>query len=103
MKYRSLFLILLLGIEAIAAGAGTGFKVGTARVVITPQESIWMAGYASRTAPSEGKIHDLFAKAVAFEDEAGRRSVMVTTDLLGLPRWLVRDVAEAAQQRFQLP
>ena len=29
---------------------------------------MWMAGYAARDKPSEGKVHDLCAKAIAFED-----------------------------------
>ena len=45
-----------------------------------------MAGYAGRTKPAEGKLHDLHAKALALEDAGGRRLVLVTTDLLGFPR-----------------
>ena len=40
------------------------WQVGIAREVITPTKSMWMAGYANRTAPSDGKIHDLWAKAL---------------------------------------
>ena len=36
------------------------------------------------TKPSEGKIHDLFAKAMVIEDAGGNRLVIVTTDLLGI-------------------
>ncbi|MHC4567864.1 MAG: neutral/alkaline non-lysosomal ceramidase N-terminal domain-containing protein, partial [Planctomycetota bacterium] len=44
------------------------WKAGVASVVITPEKSMWMAGYAARKAPSEGKVHDLWAKALALED-----------------------------------
>ncbi len=43
-----------------------------------------MGGYAARTKPSEGKVHDLFAKAMVIEDAGGNRLVIVTTDLLGI-------------------
>lgn len=63
-------------------------RAGVARVDITPNGPIWMAGYASRTKPSEGVYQKLNAKALALEDEKGGRVVLVTTDLIGLPRTL---------------
>jgi hypothetical protein len=54
---------------------------------------MWMAGYAARNKPSEGKVHDLNAKALALEDAAGSRFVIVTVDLIGFPREF-RDAVE---------
>ncbi len=59
---------LLLVINTVWA---QGWKAGVARVAITPKASQWMAGYAARTRPAEGKLHDLWAKALALEDEKG--------------------------------
>lgn len=79
------------------------FNAGVARVVITPEESMWMGGYAARKKPSEGKVHDLFAKALAIEDERGTKLVIVTVDLIGIPRSL-RDTVEAAVKKsYGLP
>jgi neutral ceramidase len=76
-----------------------GWKAGVASIVITPSEPTWMAGYAARNKPSEGKINDLHAKALALEDEHGTRLVIVTADLLGIPRatrdWLAEHVKES--------
>ena len=66
------------------AGAGP-WKAGVARVLITPQESMWMAGYGARDKPAAGKLQDLYAKALAVEGPDGARLVLVTTDLVGLP------------------
>jgi neutral ceramidase len=63
-----------------------GWKAGIARAVITPAESMWMAGYGSRDHPSEGTLVDLWAKVLAIEDAKGKKVVLVTTDLLGFPR-----------------
>ena len=63
-----------------------GWKAGVARAVITPQEPIWMAGYGSRDHPSEGTLVDLWAKVLAIEDAKGKKVVLITTDLLGIPR-----------------
>lgn len=42
------------------------WRAGVAQAVITPEEPMWMAGYASRNRPSEGKLHDLRAKGFSF-------------------------------------
>lgn len=75
-------------------------KAGTGRVVITPKQDMWMAGYAARREPSKGKVHDLYARALAIEDETGARSVFVSTDLLGLTRTISSRVAEIAKEKF---
>lgn len=62
------------------------WKAGVARTVITPESSVWMAGYASRTSPSEGTLHDLWAKALLLEDASGNRSLLITMDILGVPK-----------------
>ena len=63
-----------------------GWKAGTARVAITPGEPMWMAGYASRNKPSEGAVHDLWAKALVLEDPSGRKAALVTLDVCGIGR-----------------
>jgi hypothetical protein len=69
-------------------------KAGVARVKITPTEPVLMAGYANRVKPSERVESDLWAKALAFEDAGGHRSVIITTDLLGLHDAMVTRIAE---------
>lgn len=64
----------------------TFWKAGVARSVITPKENIWMSGYAARDKPAEGKLHDLWVKALALEDEHGNRAVFITSDLIGISR-----------------
>ena len=81
---------------ASCAHAG-GFSAGVARQSITPDGPIRMSGYASRTKPSEGVAHDLWAKALALQDPEGGRVVIVTADLIGLPR----EVCEAAAARLR--
>lgn len=64
----------------------TGWKAGVAKVVITPETSMWMAGYSARKRPSEGTLHHLWAKALAIEDATGKRLVFISTDLAGIPK-----------------
>jgi len=97
---RSLRLIcttILLGL-CISPALAADWKVGIARVDITPEEPIWMAGYASRDHLPEGTIHPLWAKALAIEDSSGSRLVIVTTDLIGMPRELGDAVCESVKK-----
>ena len=79
-----------------------GMKAGLAKIVITPEQNVWMAGYANRAKPAEGKIHDLYARALAIQDSRGARVVLVTTDLLGLPRALTSEISEYANKSYGL-
>jgi len=58
-------------------------RVGLARACITPERPVWLHGYASkpRFRPFEGKLNDLYAKAMAIEDARGERGVLITVDL----------------------
>ncbi len=102
----SLLLIFLLLAATIrtsqSADAAAGFKAGLAKIVITPEKPTWMAGYAARTKPFEGKIQDLYAKALAIQDDKGNRLLIVTTDLLGLPRALTAEISEHSNKSFGL-
>ncbi len=62
-----------------------------------------MAGYASRKKPADGRVQDLYAKALALEDSTGERFVFVTLDLIGVPQTLRRAVAARVEKQFQLP
>ncbi|MGD0773400.1 MAG: neutral/alkaline non-lysosomal ceramidase N-terminal domain-containing protein [Candidatus Solibacter sp.] len=100
MKIRvtSCALLMLAG----AAHAQTAWQAGVAKAVITPTESIWMAGYGDRNHPSEGVLRDLYVKALALEAEPGKPSVIVTADLLGFPREISDTVASECEKRFRL-
>jgi len=78
------------------------WKAGTARVAITPKQSMWMSGYASRTKPSEGAVHDLWVKALVLQDPTGQRAVLVTLDICGIDRDLSNRIRDTLQARHGL-
>ncbi|HXY37162.1 MAG TPA: neutral/alkaline non-lysosomal ceramidase N-terminal domain-containing protein, partial [Planctomycetaceae bacterium] len=78
------------------------WKAGTAKAVITPKEPLWMAGYAARTAPANGTLHDVYVRVLALEDADGHRAVIVSTDLLGIPRSISQNVCRALAAKFGL-
>jgi hypothetical protein len=69
--------------------------------VITPGTAVWLAGYGSQRAP-EGKLHELWMKALALEDAEGCRAVLVTSDFQGIPRSFSDNVIAQALQRYGL-
>lgn len=97
-----LFQAIVIPPCAMADQPSAGWKAGVASAVITPTEPMWMAGYAARNKPSEGKIHDLNAKALVLEDEQGAKLVIVTVDLLGIPRATRDWLEERVNQRYKI-
>ena len=96
----SITILIFFGADGYAQVAG--WKAGVARTVITPDEPMWQAGYASRTQASEGQLHDLWAKALVMEDADGKRAVLVTTDLLGFPKGLSDRIRERLAAKYRL-
>ena len=90
-----------LGLLIASLGAAE-FQAGLARTNITPPLPFWLSGYAARTNAVREVLAELWANALALEDPAGRKVVMVTTDLIGLPREVTAAVAKLARQKHRL-
>lgn len=71
------------------------WKAGFERVRITPDEPLPMAGYAGRAKPFESVAAEIYVKALALEDAAGRRAVLITADHIG---WLSEIAAPLAEE-----
>ncbi len=108
MKYLLFGILSFLLIGLFSAGVygqpgnSKDWKAGIANLVITPDQSLWMAGYANREHPSEGKIIDLWAKALALQDSDGKQVVLVTADLVGIPKRLSDHIRDELKIRFNL-
>src|SRR4051812_34831984 len=90
-------------LSSLTAAAPTNYKAGVSAVDITPSGPIWLSGYASRNKPSEGVLQRLWAKALALEDSRGTRLIIVTTDLIGLPRTITDVVGVRIEKQFNIP
>lgn len=78
--------LLVPGVARAADGQKASWKAGVGVRNITPKESMWMSGYGSRDRPAEGKLTDLWAKAVVIEDAQGKQIAAVGLDLVGIDR-----------------
>jgi hypothetical protein len=91
------------GVPLTHAAEPASWKAGVAKINITPGHLMWMSGYAARTRPAEGKLTDLWAKALVLEAPTGRRGVLVTMDLVGIPRDLSVAVCRELKAKYHLP
>ena len=83
-----------LGMEDAAE---VGWRVGLAKVRITPKGPIPMAGTGGfHPLVSNGVLDELYAKAMAIEDAEGQQALLVTADLL----FFRAPMAEAVCQRI---
>lgn len=77
------------------------WKAGLAKAVITPEKAVWLAGYGGKRAP-DGKLHDIWMKALALEDPEGRRVVLITSDFQGIPREMSDRVFAELHKQWKL-
>ncbi len=94
-------LSVLAGGIAPANGQDAGWKAGLAKAVITPEKAVWLAGYGGKRVP-DGKLHDLWMKALALEVPAGQRVVLVTSDFQGVPKEMSDRVFARLLARYKL-
>jgi neutral ceramidase len=87
--------LLLLGADGWYAGVG--------KATITPTTPMWMSGYGSRTRPAEGKLTDLWVKAVVLGDEKGPQAAILAFDLVGFDRDVGDALAGQTMKALKLP
>ena len=91
----------LLAASVVPAAEPT-WKAGTARIKITPEEPLWMAGFASRDHPAEGKLHDLWIKILVLEAADGHRGLIVTSDVCGISKATYETLCRELEKRCGL-
>lgn len=101
-RLPAVIIAAMLIATSLTASAVT-YRVGAGSVVITPEEPMWMAGYASRQTPSEGTLLDIYAKALVIEDTAGAKSVVVSLDLTGVSAECSKRVSELIEDKYSIP
>jgi neutral ceramidase len=96
------FLLLLTAGRTASAESTTQWAFGSAQAVITPQKLFWMGGFAARTRPAEGTLDDLWVKALVLQAPDGSMALLVTADLVGIPKWLSDQLCVELERRHGL-
>src|SRR5687768_3571170 len=104
LKGKIVFIVLIVCLSCTVSQGGFAevFRVGTARVKITPAELGWLGGYGHRNKPAEGVAADLWARVLALREGPRNRRVLVSADIHIFTRRLHREIVEAARTRFGL-
>ena len=85
MRHKTIFSVALFTLFICSLSAPAfDWKAGAAKVKITPDQPMWMSGYASRNKPADGTLTDLYAKSLALEDAQGHRALLITMVQNGL-------------------
>ena len=83
-SFQGLLVLALLVRASAIVLAEDSWQVGISTAKITPDQSIWMAGYGGRDRPAEATLTDLRLKVAALKAADGQLGIVVTSDLLGL-------------------
>src|SRR5439155_12415493 len=92
--------VLLVAVTKVPAAPT--WKAGVAKTIITPTQPIWLAGYAGRNKPPDGKVTELWIKVLALEDADANRAVILTSDTLGIPQTIYRSTCAALKEKSGL-
>ncbi len=101
-KATTLFSFVLCCTAAMAFAGDDSSKlmpVGVAQIDITPDGPIRLCGYASREVESVGVAAGLKASALAFGDDKDGPSILITTELIGIPGYLVDKLAKTLKEK----
>ncbi len=79
-----MLIVIVCFFGTLMPSQGAEWKVGIAKVIITPEVPIQLVGYSGRKDPFSNVDIDIYAKALAFEDKQGHRGIIVTVDLVGV-------------------
>jgi neutral/alkaline ceramidase-like enzyme len=103
-RYYMAAMVVLLGLISgrLGLAAEPTWKVATARIKITPEEPLWMAGFAFRDHAAEGKLHDLWIKILVLEAADGNRGVIITSDVCGISKVTYETVCRKLEKRCGL-
>jgi hypothetical protein len=95
-------IVLIVWPGMLQTGFSADFRAGAAKAKITPEELGWLGGYGHRNRPAEGVAADLWTRALALEDKAGHRCVLVSTDIHIFTREQHREIVETLRKRHGL-
>src|SRR5437660_2892686 len=76
------------------------YRVGVAKIDITPSYPVRLSGFGFRRAESEGVTQRIWAKALVIDD--GTPAVLITVDNLGIPAAITEEVAARLEKKAQL-
>lgn len=100
---KQLVTCLIFLASANICGGDEAFRVGLAKVDITPEYPVRLNGFGFRRTESEGVGQKIFAKAIAIRRGNSPPVLMMTVDSLGIRFPLANRVHARLEREFKLP
>ncbi len=87
-----------------AAANPRDYRVGLAKVDITPEGPIRLSGFYTRQTESVGVREHIYARAMAIRSATdGKPAVLITVDSIGIPAAIRNEVAHRLESKKKLP
>ena len=86
-----------------AASNPSAYKVGLAKVDITPEGPIRLSGFYHRQTESIGVREPIYARAMAIQNADGKPAVLITVDSIGIPAAMRNEIAKRLASKKKLP
>ncbi len=104
VAYFFLMCLISISLNAISSDIqpNPGWRAGVARLKITPEQPMPLAGFVGRNEVFERIVTDVWVKALAFEDIKGNRSVLITFDLATIRKSLSDRIRDRLKAKYQL-
>ncbi|NOY43128.1 MAG: hypothetical protein GXP26_15015 [Planctomycetes bacterium] len=101
-RFLPAFFYIWFAAISVATSRAADWKVGVSKTVITPEVPVQLVGYGGRKNPFSGVDIDIYAKALAFQDQQGHRGIIVTADLVGFQDVFFGPVCERVMKKTGL-
>jgi hypothetical protein len=79
------------------------YRVGIAKVDITPEGPIRLSGFYHRQTESVGVREHIYARAMAIRNADGKPVVLITVDSIGIPAAIRNEVSQRLATKKKLP
>src|SRR5262245_55886868 len=97
--WSAAIILLLTSITRAADQPATEYRVGMARIDITPKHPVRLNGFGSRRTESEGVTQRIWASALAIDDGSKSPALLITVDILGIPSEIRDELARRLDAR----
>src|SRR5512145_2247870 len=103
MRFFTSIAILVASVLLSNAGITRAeHRVGVAAVDITPDYPVRLSGFGFRRTESEGVTQRIWAKALAFADDARGPAVLLAVDNLAIPAYMTDEVGKRLKDKAKL-
>ena len=99
----ALAIVCVFQAASAAAPNPAVYKVGLAKVDITPDGPIRLSGFYSRQTESVGVREHIYARAMAMRNADGKPAVLITVDTIGIPAAIRNEIAHRLAAKKKLP